>query len=51
LKEGGAFDERLTKLAEKEVTPALLAMDGPEEDGEDSPAASRKAGSQGRASA
>jgi ferritin-like metal-binding protein YciE len=51
LKEGGAFDERLTKLAEKEVTPALLAMDGSEEDGEDSPAAARKTGSQGRASA
>ena len=25
IKEGGAFDERLTSLAEKEVTPALLA--------------------------
>ena len=25
LKEGGPFDERLTKLAEKEVTPALLS--------------------------
>jgi ferritin-like metal-binding protein YciE len=51
LKEGGAFDERLTKLAETEVTPALLAMDGSEDDGENTPAASRKAGAQGRASA
>lgn len=25
LEEGGPFDERLTKLAEKEVTPALLS--------------------------
>jgi ferritin-like metal-binding protein YciE len=31
LKEGGAFDERLTKLAEKEVTPALLALQSEEE--------------------
>jgi ferritin-like metal-binding protein YciE len=50
LKEGGAFDERLTKLAEKEVTPALLAMGEEEEEREDSPQ-SGKSGSQNRASA
>jgi ferritin-like metal-binding protein YciE len=27
LKEGGQYDERLTKLAEKEVTPALLSQE------------------------
>jgi ferritin-like metal-binding protein YciE len=26
LKEGGKFDQRLTELAEKEITPALLAL-------------------------
>jgi ferritin-like metal-binding protein YciE len=50
LKEGGAFDERLTRLAESEVTPALLAMDG-SEDVDDSSAGATKAASQGRASA
>jgi ferritin-like metal-binding protein YciE len=50
LKEGGAFDERLTKLAEKEVTPALLAMGEEEEESEASPR-SGKSGLQNRASA
>jgi len=32
LKEGGKFDEQLTKLAEAEITPALLEADSDEED-------------------
>jgi ferritin-like metal-binding protein YciE len=51
LKEGGAFDERLTKLAEKEVTPALLATDGEEGEPDPSSRSGRSTGSQGRASA
>jgi ferritin-like metal-binding protein YciE len=52
LKEGGAFDERLTKLAEKEVTPALLALQSEDEDtGDGTPRGGKNAGSQGRASA
>jgi ferritin-like metal-binding protein YciE len=39
LKEGKAYDERLTRLAEKEVTPALLAES--EEDEEEMEAAPR----------
>ena len=35
LKEGKAFDEQLTALAEKEVTPALLAQAAESEDAED----------------
>ncbi|MDB6083054.1 MAG: hypothetical protein JWN43_935 [Gammaproteobacteria bacterium] len=31
LKEGGKFDQRLTELAEKELTPALLAAESGEE--------------------
>jgi ferritin-like metal-binding protein YciE len=31
LKEGKAYDERLTQLAETEVTPALLALESEEE--------------------
>jgi ferritin-like metal-binding protein YciE len=54
LKEGGPFDERLTKLAAEEITPALLAAAGSE--GEEAgtngaKGSSRKSGSQGRASA
>ena len=53
LKEGGPFDERLTKLAEKEITPALLAAQS--EDGEGGAnggkGSSRKRGSQGQVSA
>lgn len=44
LKEGKAYDERLTQLAEKEVTPALLAMSEEDEEVE-APASSRKNGS------
>jgi ferritin-like metal-binding protein YciE len=33
LKEGKAYDEQLTELAEKEVTPALLQQGGEEEEG------------------
>jgi ferritin-like metal-binding protein YciE len=36
LKEGKAYDERLTHLAETEVTPALLALESEESDSEDS---------------
>jgi ferritin-like metal-binding protein YciE len=37
LKEGKAYDERLTQLAETEVTPALLALESEDEsDSEDS---------------
>jgi ferritin-like metal-binding protein YciE len=32
LKEGGRFDERLTALAERELTPALLAIESDDED-------------------
>jgi ferritin-like metal-binding protein YciE len=34
LKEGKAYDERLTELAEQEVTPLLLQQGGEEEEGE-----------------
>jgi ferritin-like metal-binding protein YciE len=34
LKEGKAYDERLTELAEQEVTPLLLQQVGEEEEGE-----------------
>src|SRR3984885_8188404 len=52
LKEGGSFDDKLTQLAEKEVTPALLSEAPDEEqDEEDGQSRSqRKAGSEGRAS-
>jgi ferritin-like metal-binding protein YciE len=54
LKEGGPFDERLTKLAASKITPALLAAFGAE-DGEDGAnggkGSSRKRGSQGEVSA
>jgi ferritin-like metal-binding protein YciE len=52
LKEGGGFDDKLTQLAEKEVTPALLSEAPDEEqDEEDGQSRSqRKAGSEGRAS-
>ena len=33
LKEGKEVDEALTELAEKEITPALLAQDSEEEEG------------------
>jgi ferritin-like metal-binding protein YciE len=53
LKEGGPFDERLTKLAAEEITPALLAAQS--EDGEagtnGGKGSGRKRGSQGQASA
>lgn len=39
LKEGGKFDERLTALAEQELTPALLAMEGSDEESGGSPKA------------
>jgi ferritin-like metal-binding protein YciE len=52
LKEGGAFDDRLTKLAESEVTPALLALEEAEDDeSENSPPSGKSSGSRGRASA
>jgi ferritin-like metal-binding protein YciE len=35
LKEGGKFDERLTKLAEEELTPALLEMEQSDEGDEE----------------
>jgi ferritin-like metal-binding protein YciE len=54
LKEGGPFDERLTKLAAEEITPALLAA-AQSEDGEagtnGGKGSGRKRGSQGQASA
>ena len=34
LKVGGPFDEKLTKLAEEEITPALLSEDSGEEESE-----------------
>ncbi|MDB6010369.1 MAG: hypothetical protein JWL65_2619 [Gammaproteobacteria bacterium] len=53
LKEGGPFDERLTKLAAEEITPALLAAQS--EDGEaganGGKGSGRKRGSQGQTSA
>ena len=54
LKEGGPFDERLTKLAAEEITPALLAAADSEDDqsgANGGKASSRKRGSQDRASA
>jgi ferritin-like metal-binding protein YciE len=54
LQEGGPFDERLTKLAAEQITPALLAgaesADG-EADANGRKGSSRKRGSQGQASA
>jgi ferritin-like metal-binding protein YciE len=52
LKEGKAYDERLTQLAESEVTPALLSQGSEdEEEGEPTPRAGRKnAGSERRVS-
>lgn len=48
LKEGGAFDEKLTKLAEEEITPALLSAQessgADEEDAEDEPEESNAGG-------
>jgi ferritin-like metal-binding protein YciE len=35
LKEGGKFDERLTKLAEEELTPALLETEQSDEGDEE----------------
>ena len=46
LKEGGQYDERLTKLAEKEVTPALLSQEEIEEV-EEEEADSEEAGADG----
>jgi ferritin-like metal-binding protein YciE len=51
LKEGGTFDDRLTKLAEKEVTPALLAMADDQQASEESARSGKSSGSQSRASA
>jgi ferritin-like metal-binding protein YciE len=52
LKEGGAFDQRLTKLAEKEITPALLALESQEEaPGDGATRGGTNDRSQGRASA
>jgi ferritin-like metal-binding protein YciE len=54
LKEGGPFDEQLTKLAAEKITPALLSA-AQSEDGEagtnGGKGSSRKRGSQGQASA
>jgi ferritin-like metal-binding protein YciE len=52
LKEGGPFDERLTKLAAEEITPALLAAQSADEevDSNGGKGSSRKRGSQGQAS-
>lgn len=53
LEEGGPFDERLTKLAEKEVTPALLSgaksaeSTDQEESDEDSEGSGRRGGRSG----
>jgi ferritin-like metal-binding protein YciE len=49
LKEGKAYDERLTQLAEQEVTPALLGQ-GIEEEGE-GPRGRKNGGSERRTSA
>ena len=54
LKEGGPFDERLTKLAAEEITPALVAAAQSEDDQSGSnggKGSSRKRGSQDQASA
>ena len=54
LKEGGPFDEQLTKLAEEEITPALLAaaQSGDDEAGTNGgKGSSRKTGAQSRAAA
>jgi ferritin-like metal-binding protein YciE len=54
LKQGGPFDEQLTKLAEEEITPALLAaaQSGDDEVGTNGgKGSSRKTGSQSRAAA
>jgi ferritin-like metal-binding protein YciE len=54
LKEGGPFDERLTKLAASEITPALLAASESEDDEGSTnggKGSSRKRGSQDQASA
>jgi ferritin-like metal-binding protein YciE len=52
LKEGGPFDERLTKLAAEEITPALLAAQSEDEEvgSNGGKGSSRKLGSQGQAS-
>jgi ferritin-like metal-binding protein YciE len=50
LKEGGKFDERLTELAERELTPALLAMESGEDDSDTGSDRSKKReGSEARA--
>jgi Domain of unknown function (DUF892) len=54
LKEGGPFDERLTKLAAEEITPALLAAAQSKDDEAGTnggKGSSRKRGSQGQAPA
>ena len=52
LKEGGPFDERLTKLAAEEITPALLAAQSEDEEvgSNGGKGSSNKRGSQGQAS-
>ena len=52
LKEGGPFDERLTKLAAEEITPALLAAQSEDEEvgSNGGKGSSSKRGSQGQAS-
>ena len=50
LKVGGPFDEKLTKLAEEEITPALLSEDSGEEksEGDETEATSGDGGSRRR---
>jgi ferritin-like metal-binding protein YciE len=52
LKEGGSFDDKLTQLAENEVTPALVseAPDEEQDEGDGQSRSRRKARSEGRAS-
>jgi ferritin-like metal-binding protein YciE len=52
LKEGGRFDDQLTQLAEKEVTPALVseASDDEQDEGDGQGRSQRRTGSEGRAS-
>jgi ferritin-like metal-binding protein YciE len=48
LKESGPFDEKLTKLAETEITPALLSGEDAAEGDDESDSSGNAAGAQGR---
>lgn len=49
LKEGKEFDEEMTRLAEKEINPQMMANGGMAEDDEEEPATSSKRGKSSKA--